>query len=74
MKVLELTPAEVATLTEFVQEVLTICNYDDTGVTDDLIEPAAVCAEILQMNNKNEEEDDKSFAYSRRAGKEGRSD
>lgn len=43
-----LTPAELKTLQEFVSETLTVINYDDTGVTDDLAELAEVAAEILE--------------------------
>lgn len=44
------TPAEVGHLKELVQEVLHIINYDDTGVTDDLVDKAEICAEILGLH------------------------
>lgn len=42
-----LTPAELKLIQEFALEVLTVCNFDDTGVTDDLGELAEVVAEIV---------------------------
>jgi hypothetical protein len=36
-------------LKEFVAEVLTVCRWDDTGVTGDLVEPALVVAMELGM-------------------------
>lgn len=42
-----LTPAELKLIQEFTLEVLTVCNFDDTGVTDDLGELAEVVAEIV---------------------------
>jgi len=40
---------DVRILKEFVAEVLTVCRYDDTGVTGDLVEPALTAAMELGM-------------------------
>lgn len=53
-----LTPAELYDLQQFVLDVLSTIKYDDTGVTDDLIDGAETAAEILGVNQKQEEEDD----------------
>ncbi len=40
---------ELAILRGFVRDVLNTCRYDDTGVTDDLYDPAMQAADILQI-------------------------
>lgn len=40
---------DIRILKEFVAEVLTVCRWDDTGVTLDLVEPALVAAQELGM-------------------------
>lgn len=56
-----LTPAELKLIQDFTLEVLTVCNFDDTGVTDDLGELAEVVAEIVNAKplpvHENEPED-----------------
>lgn len=42
----------VRILREFVAEVLTVCRYDDTGVTLDLVEPALMAAQELGMSEE----------------------
>lgn len=54
----ELTPADLANLRELVSTTLTLIKYDDTGVTDDLIELALVAAEILEINPPEEPDED----------------
>lgn len=54
----QFTPAEVRNLQELVLEVLNVCNYDDTGVTDDLGELAEVAAEILGITKTIRYEDE----------------
>jgi hypothetical protein len=39
-----------------VEEVLTICRWDDTGTTVDLIEPALIVAEEIGMTREEIEE------------------
>ena len=45
MKVLGAT--ELSLLRSLVRDLLETCNYDDTGVTDDLYDKATACAEVL---------------------------
>jgi hypothetical protein len=45
----QLTPAEWGHIYDLVEDVLETIRYDDTGVTDDLMENAAIVAEILQI-------------------------
>ena len=53
-----LTPAELYDLREFVLEVLSVINYDDTGVTDDLAPYAETAAEILGIRQAPQSEDE----------------
>jgi len=53
-----LTPAEAYDLREFILDVLNIINYDDTGVTDDLIDKAEIAAEIIGLSQKVEYENE----------------
>jgi hypothetical protein len=46
-----LTPAEMKHIYDLVSNLLNIINYDDTGVTDELIEEAEIVAEILGIKN-----------------------
>lgn len=46
---LNLGASELAILRQFVKDVLQTIEYDDTGVTDELEDPAKTCAEILKM-------------------------
>lgn len=41
---------------ELIREVLTICKYDDTGVTLDLVEPAFRAAVEIGMTREQIEE------------------
>lgn len=50
-----LTPAELAHIYELVMDVMEIIEYDDTGVTDDLIERTAIVAEILGIRKGSKE-------------------
>lgn len=43
----EFTPAEVWHLRELVQDLKTVMENDDMGVTVDLVDQIDVCAEIL---------------------------
>lgn len=49
---------ELAHLRGLVRDVLEVINYDDTGVTLDLREPAMICAEILRMPPVSDYESD----------------
>lgn len=40
---------ELSLLRGFIRDVLEICEYDDTGVSNDLYDPAMQCAELLGM-------------------------
>jgi hypothetical protein len=48
-EVIRLGLTELAILRGFVRDVLNTCRYDDTGVTDDLYDPAMQAADILQI-------------------------
>jgi len=51
-----LNEQEEAVFKRLIEEVLTTCRWDDTGVTGDLIEPALEAAEVLGMTREEIEE------------------
>lgn len=53
----KLKPPELLRLRNFVEEVLTACENDDTGVTFDLYELALDAAQILGMKLDDQEEE-----------------
>lgn len=53
----KLKPPELSRLRNFVEEVLTVCENDDAGITFDLYESALVAAEILGMTVEEKEQE-----------------
>lgn len=54
----QLTQPEWGHIYRLIVDLLEIIKYDDTGVTDDLIEPATVVAEILKILPEEPEDDE----------------